>query len=486
MPSSRSDDFEALQERLEELGSRALSDLEHGCIVVLPSITFPVEELRKIVGIARYEERLLCLLLLLERPELEMVFVTSLAVDPAVIDYYLSFLTDPADARRRLVLVALDDADPRPLSQKLLEDPPAMDDLRRIVEGKDAYLLPFTVTAAERAIATELATPLYGARPGLAYAGSKSGSRHVAREAGVEVLPGREDLHSLDALNAAIESLREEHADVREVVIKLNYGFSGQGNVVVDLAKWSGSIIDASTAFCAGEETWDSFIPKIERDGGIVEEMVRDPSMRSPSVQLRIGADGSVEIVSTHDQILGGPDDQVYLGCRFPAHASYRAEIQHAGERIGKILAGKGVVGSFGIDLLVRRRDERHDIYLTEINLRLGGTSHPFYMARFATRGTYDAATGRLLVEGSPRAYVATDNLKSDAYKAIGVARLLDELHERGLAFDRSSRTGVTVHLLGAMTDHGKLGATCIAPSIDAAEDLYADLVATLDDLARS
>ncbi|HWC13546.1 MAG TPA: peptide ligase PGM1-related protein [Actinomycetota bacterium] len=483
MSSSHPDRFEALQQRLAALGSRALSDLDRGCIVVLPSLTFPVEELRKIIGISRYEERLLCLVLLLDQPELEVVFVTSLPVDPVVVDYYLSFLRDPAGGRRRLTMVSLDDPDPRPLSEKLLQQPAAMDRLRAAIDRKDAYLLPFTVTAAERAIATEIGTPLYGARPGLAYAGSKSGSRHVAREAGVEVLPGSEDLHSVEALNAAIELLRHDHADVTEVVIKLNYGFSGQGNVVVNLADWNGSVLYAPTAFCAGEESWDSFIPKIERDGGIVEEMVRDDTMHSPSVQLRVGVDGSVEIVSTHDQVLGGPDDQVYLGCRFPAQASYRAEIQQAGERIAKILAAKGVVGSFGIDLLVRRGDRDLDVYLSEINLRLGGTSHPFYMARFATGGTYDAATGELLVDGSPRAYVATDNLKSEAYKGLPAARLLEELRARELAFDPSSRTGVTLHLLGTLSEHGKLGATCIALSIAAADDLYADLVATLDEL---
>ena len=485
MSSSGPDEFDALQERLSALGGRALSDLDRGCIVVLPSITFPVEELRKIVGIGRYEERLLCLLLLLDKPELEMVFVTSLAVDPAVIDYYLSFLGDPTGARRRLKLVALEDPNPKPLSEKLLAAPGKMEELRRAVEGTDAYLLPFNVTAAERAIATELGTPLYGPRPGLAYAGSKSGSRHVAREAGVEVLPGSEDIHSLAALDSAVEDLRAKHPDIADVVVKLNYGFSGQGNVVVSLDGWSGSVVDSPTVFCAAEESWDSFLPKIERDGGIVEEMVRDATMVSPSVQLRIAPDGSVEIVSTHDQILGGPDDQVYLGCRFPARRDYRGEIQQAGERVGKILAAKGVVGSFGIDLLVRRHRDRLEVYLSEINLRLGGTSHPFYMARFATGGSYDTATGELLVDGNPRSYLATDNLKSESYKGLGAARLVKELARRDLAFDRRSRTGVTLHLLGALTEHGKLGATCIAGSAEAAEDLYADFVATLDELAE-
>ena len=97
--------FEELQRTfVDRLGTASVSDLESGTVVVLPSPTFATAELRKIVGVVRYEERLLCLLLWLARPELRMVYVTSLPVDPAVVDYYLSFLPDPDGARRRLTI----------------------------------------------------------------------------------------------------------------------------------------------------------------------------------------------------------------------------------------------------------------------------------------------------------------------------------------------------------------------------------------------
>jgi hypothetical protein len=479
------DAFERIQSRLADLGPRALSDLETGTIVVLPSITFPVEELRKIVGIGRYEERLLCLLLLLQTPGLEIVFLSSLTVDPAVIDYYLSFVDDPEGARERANFITLDDEDPISLSEKLLDRPDKVAEIRSAIKQQPAYLLPFNVTPAERALATELEIPIYGPGPGLAYQGSKSGSRHVAREAGVAIPFGSEDLQSLHAVNAALDGLKQSRPDAAAAVVKLNYGFSGQGNAVVDLKGFGGEVTETPTVFCAAEESWPSFVAKIERDGAIVEEMLRSPEMVSPSVQMRIAADGSVEILSTHDQILGGPDDQVYLGCRFPARLDYRADITEAALRIGKILAAKGVVGAFGMDfLVVARPGANRDVYLSEINLRLGGTSHPFYMAHLATGGNYDQTTGELRTPEGPISYVATDNLKSDAYRSIEPARLVKELRAAGLAFDRSSRSGVALHLLGALSDHGKLGATCLAHGDEAAEALFADLVSFLDELA--
>ena len=74
--------FEDRQRRLVEmLGDGSASDMRSGTLVVVPSITFPEAELRKLVGIQFYEERLLFLLLLLRHPGLRIVFVTSVRVD---------------------------------------------------------------------------------------------------------------------------------------------------------------------------------------------------------------------------------------------------------------------------------------------------------------------------------------------------------------------------------------------------------------------
>ena len=65
---------------------------------------------------------MLCFLLLLADPATRVVYTTSTPIDPAIIDYYLRFLPDPADARRRLVLIDAGDAELGWLSAKLLSD----------------------------------------------------------------------------------------------------------------------------------------------------------------------------------------------------------------------------------------------------------------------------------------------------------------------------------------------------------------------------
>ncbi|HYX43894.1 MAG TPA: peptide ligase PGM1-related protein [Acidimicrobiales bacterium] len=467
--------FDARQRAFgERLGHRSIADLSTGTLVVVPSITFPAVELAKITAAQFYEERMLFTLLLLAHPQLRLVYVTSVAVDPEIVEYYLRFLPDPAGARERLELVSLDDPVPRSLSEKLLDRPDALASIRSLVpDPDDACVLTFNVTTLERDVCAAMELPLYGTPPELAWLGSKSGARQVARRAGVAVLDGAEDLHSVDALDAAVAVIRSRRPSADAVVVKLNNGFSGQGSAIVTLDGSELPITSATTMFCAGEESWASYAPKVEDEGAIVEEMVRVPGTRSPSVQLHVSPAGSFEVVSTHDQLLGGPANQVYLGCRFPADPAYRLAIQEEALKVAAVLATEGVVGSFGIDFLVVPGRREAPVVLSEINLRMGGTTHPFWMARLATGGSYDQATGQLVADGRPKFYVATDNFKSPALVGTAPARMIERIDAAGLGYDPAMRTGTTLHLLGALPGYGKVGATCIADTPEEADDLY-------------
>ncbi len=470
----------------ERLGPASPTDLDEGTTVVLPSATFPVDELRKITAIQHYEERMLFTALLLRGPKRRVVYLTSLPVEEAIVEYYLRFLPDPEHARRRLHLVHLGDAGVDPLTAKLLARPDAVERVRDLVGDPDhAYLLPFNVTAAEGRLADALGLPVYGPHPDLAFLGSKTGSRQVARRAGVAVPPGNEGLRSLAEVEEAVEALRAQRPDAEAVVIKLNEGFSGQGNAIVELNEPVSPLVASRATFCAAEESWSSFPAKIATQGAVVEQLMRQSGATSPSVQLRVTPSGAYEVLSTHDQILGGIGNQVYLGCRFPADGAYRLAIQDAAVRVAEVLAAEGVIGSFGADFLAVPEAGDTRIYLSEINLRMGGTTHPFWMARLATEGTYDPSTGELRAKGRPKCYVATDNLKSAHLVGLEPGRVIDAVDRAGLGYDPEGGTGATLHLLGAIPRFGKMGLTCIAGSPSDADDLYREVVAMLDGLEQ-
>ena len=117
-----------------------------------------------------------------------------------------------------------------------------------------------------------------------------------------------------------------------------------------------------------------------------------------------------------------------------------------------------------------------------EINLRKGGTTHPFLMLQFLTDGGYDAASGQFLTAtGRPRCYFATDNLESEHYRGLTPSDLIDIAALNGLHFHAATGEGVAFHLIGALSEFGKLGVVCIGETQEKADALYRRTVAVLD-----
>jgi hypothetical protein len=200
-------------------------------------------------------------------------------------------------------------------------------------------------------------------------------------------------------------------------------------------------------------------------------------------VQGRIVPSGEVEILSTHDQILGGPDGQIFLGCTFPADTAYRLPLQEIGLKIGKILAKKGALERFGVDCIaVHKGNNEWAIDAIEINLRKGGTTHPFMALKLLTKGTYKYEDGLFYSQqGSPKYYVASDNLQKENYHGLLPNDLMDIIADNQLHFDTSTETGTIFHLIGCLSEFGKVGLTSIGNSPQEAQDIYHKVVNTLD-----
>ena len=136
---------------------------------------------------------------------------------------------------------------------------------------------------------------------------------------------------------------------------------------------------------------------------------------------MRAHPDGSVELLSTHDQLLGGASGQKYLGCVFPADPEYAAAIAEPAMVIGRHLAGLGVLGRFAVDFVVVQDEAgTWTPYAIELNLRKGGTTHPYLTLQYLTDGSYDGERGVYTTPGGhPKHLVATDHLEDDRLKAL-------------------------------------------------------------------
>src|SRR6185437_2193162 len=211
--------FARLQRKLVPLWSSisALNQDEQ-TIVVVPSITIEFDV--KGAEMQAYEERFLFLLLLLRQPRARLIYVTSQAILPSTVDYYLGLLPGviASHARSRLFLVSPLDGSVRPLSDKLLDRPRLIERIRSLIMDPDrAHLVPFNTTNREKELALRLGIPMYGAAPKFFPLGTKSGCREIFTQENVPHPLGIENLDSKEELIEAIQEMRAEKPSMQQV-----------------------------------------------------------------------------------------------------------------------------------------------------------------------------------------------------------------------------------------------------------------------------
>ena len=440
--------FEALQDRLVPLWhSMGHLSADEQTIVVVPSISVDLVDAGH-VPMQPYEERLLFMLLLLRQPRARLIYVTSLPILPSIVDYYLDLLPGviPSQARPRLFTVPVLDGSARPLTVKLLERPRLLRRIRDLIPNPSrAHLVPFNTTTLERDLAVRLGIPMYGADPRHFAFGTKTGGRRLFAEEGVSHPLGADGLTSLDQVVDAVVEMRRAKPTISQVLVKLNEGVSGDGNALVDLSSVADPKDRAATRgaiesmrFEAEAVTLDGFSARFADGGGVVEERIQGCDFASPSVQMRITPLGAVELLSTHDQLLGGPDGQSYLGCVFPADPAYAPLITREAAKVGGRLASEGVIGRFALDfVVVRKAAGEWEAHAIEVNLRKGGTTHPFLTLQFLTDGVYDPETATFTApSGAQKHFVASDRVESPAYRGLTPDDLFDLAVRHGLHFD--------------------------------------------------
>ena len=310
-------------------------------IVVVPSVTPDATHTGTVLQ--ALEERILFLLLLLRQPRLRIIYVTGRPVPESVVDYYLTLLPGviPRQARARLHMVATHDGSARALAEKLLERPRVLAKIRALIpDATRCHLAPYATTTRERDLALTLGIPLYGADPVRLPFGTKTGCRRLFAEAGVAHPLGNEDVHDVgDVVDAlanptATRPSRGDRQAQRRRLGPRQRGRRPTGAPAPGADDEPAALARRleAMAFEHADVRLARYLERLAADGGIVEERVSGVELRSPSVQLRVTPLGDVELLSTHDQLLGGPSGQTYLGCRFPADFGYAREITQRGD----------------------------------------------------------------------------------------------------------------------------------------------------------
>ena len=483
--------FRELQRQLRpEWGQATAAQGPDVDVLMVPSLSMDQSQMDLVTGAHHYEERQLFSLIRLRDPGVRMLYVTSKPIAELVVDAVLELLpgVPTSHARRRLHLFDTDDASSRPLTAKLLERPTLLARMAELLRPGRSFISCFVVSDLEKQLSERLQVPLLGTDPALGYWGSKAGSRKLFARCGVPHPPGSPLVHSLEDLVEATAALWEAHPDLSQVVVKLNEGFSGEGNAPLALAPLELAAKSArERRQRLGQALEQLPMPSpqwrglLAQQGALVEGWLQGgEALSSPSVQGTIHPGGpggrpAVEVLSTHEQLLGGASGQTYLGCSFPAAAPYRLELMRHGQAVGEALAAEGALERYAVDFIARRFGDHWDLQAIEVNLRQGGTTHPYMALSAITSGQLDPQSGLYCSPtGVPLHYQATDNLCDPRLRGLLPIDLIDIAAEAGLHYDPAQLRGSVFHLLGCLSEFGKLGMTCIGRSPEQAAAVYA------------
>lgn len=451
-----------------------------------------------------YEERPLCHLIGVDEPT---VVITSKPVDPAVIGYYLSLKGAKGPALKQLidktcVLNATDETEHN-LSLKVMGNGKLLDVLHSLTQSNAVKVICHS-GSENIDFFTLLNDGFYHDEcdSALLHLGTKTGNRHIFEKAGVKYpagVPNTETdkdivnqdnfLMSTDALATALARQIDRSGFVDEWIVKLNEGVAGRGNALLRLSDQTkqlrGDALKAAiqsdlannlTPFdksLSGAE----FLEKVSDTGVIAEVFVKGEWPASPSYQGYINGAGAVETVSTHEQVLDG---QTYKGCKYPSDAKFRNRMIQEGERIGQALADTGARGHFGVDFLVTaaqdsgaQEPDAVDLYAIEINLRNTGTSYPFTTVTRLTDGVQAPdGDGIISKKGNTLYYSASDYVVTEDLKGMAPAEFINAIKKSDIHWNAQTETGVVFHLFGLLTSTGRIGATAIAPTTEAADAL--------------
>ena len=488
-----SDQFTHVQAKLgPALAANTRGSTTDHVLIALPSYSVS-ESLLSHYGdrIPSLEHRYLNAILLAGRiRSCEVIYVATRGPSPDVLEYYLRLVPeeDRESTRRRITIVEVpSDRSARSVSARLADRADTIARLRAHIGARPAFIEPWNVTEHEVRLAVALGVPINGTAPELRPLAFKSAGRRLFAAAGVPAPVGREDVRTTDDVVAAVHAILEERPAAPGVVIKHDDSGAGDGNVVIDLEPMR-SADDADGWLRATIEALPEWYRRDLALGGVVEERIAGDRFSSPSAQVDIRPDGQVVVLATHEQVLGGPGGQVYLGCRFPAEPAYAQVLaEHAG-RIGEQLSARGAMGRFSVDFVAAATgDCPWDVYAIEVNLRKGGTTHPYAALRNVVPGRYDPAQGRWLADdGTTRAYSSTDNLVDESWLGLPPTDVIRVVREAGLQFDPATRVGTVLHMLSGLEIDGRFGLTAIAATPAEAESMFEGVGSAVEELSAA
>mmetsp|Transcript_25501 Transcript_25501/g.55857 ORF Transcript_25501/g.55857 Transcript_25501/m.55857 type:complete len:1098 (-) Transcript_25501:29-3322(-) len=328
-------------------------------------------------------------------PQVDVVFVVPRRMHDEILEYYSAIMQFRGirNPPGRLQIIVPDAGGTLPenlsLTQALLSSPKAMLKLKQLIAGQQAYVVPGAALRPETMLAAQLKIPLMGLPVGDGVVPhSKSTACRLVTLAGLPTGPSAGNLFTEDELYNSLTTLIVQHPEVNCWLMKLDDEREARGHAYLHVAqlrrlmdiapKTSSSEQDEAPAsldpavvqktlrqhlekklvFCNRRAYADlrEWLVEASQSGAMIQA-VPDKVVATTSVHIQIEPDQSVTILGTSEVIHSQPF--VTTASWYPATKGSWLVLQEVGQRMGNVLAGRGVLGFASIDVVFFKNRHR-------------------------------------------------------------------------------------------------------------------------------
>lgn len=366
-------------------------------------------------------------------PDVDVIYISPFELNAEISQYYLKLLEVGGvdKAKERIKILVPENATRFPehfsLAKLALYSPRLLKRIKEYIRGRPAYLVPCELGPEDLQLAIELNIPLFSPEPDVAHLfGTKSGNKRIFAAAQVPTPVGAHDIFDKNDLYSFFAKLIVDQLDCQRWCIKIDCEMGGRGTAYFDsgslkviqavrqekaqhAVRWRMPEIIAAAqervenalrehlpkkAILAVPDlyakSWAAFEQAFYRVGGVIEAC---PAfvLGSPSANIVIEPDGTIEVSDTHDQLFSSPF--VYCGATFPSTAP-RDLLHSYAIQIGRACYKQGIIGHAGIDFVMwydNQADERR-LWAVDLNLRITATHASFKLFHFLMKGQYNTS----------------------------------------------------------------------------------------------
>ncbi len=424
-------------------------------------------------------------------PGKRVVIVSGSPISLPERELALTMLNATHAERERIVWLCPESAMP---TKEFVKSDATWATLQSYAQEAHAQNLPITVRSFcaddwTDGVAAQLGARMFESPPAItAQFGGKFEAKHIFDSVEITTPAWSKTLcRTVEEINAAVTALIASNPSATKLMLKLSdSGWAGGlGNAIIDVAEFKKTGNICAEGVLKSAITWKELEEDLGRSGAIIEVMVPDV-IGTPSIQCEIRLNGTVKILSTHEQIVD--DLGSYIGCRFPADAAHpgasaiRTQMLEQTRHVAEAMQAQGYHGTFGIDFVA---DRSQKVWALEINARVTGTCHAIGWAKMVLRTKVSQEDGLLRgSDGEPRFYHNQRIFGWADYQRLSIDDISENLKGAGLLWDPAKGTGCVPGLVGGLSLCGFMELTAIAKNTEEATAMFTNAKLALDTAA--